>query len=85
MQCSSQKNDITPLQLQILSEQPACKFLFVFFLQDVFAFLPGSEIRRIREENPTNLATLCYKVKDEKPFYNQLGWYYGYLLVLFLL
>ncbi len=31
-------------------------------VQDVFALLPAAEIRAVREESPSNLATLCYKV-----------------------
>lgn len=31
-------------------------------VQDVFALVPASEIRAVREESPSNLATLCYKV-----------------------
>lgn len=32
-------------------------------VQDVFALVPAAEIRAVREESPSNLATLCYKVK----------------------
>lgn len=31
-------------------------------VQDVFALVPAAEIRAVREESPSNLATLCYKV-----------------------
>lgn len=31
-------------------------------IQDVFALVPAAEIRALREESPSNLATLCYKV-----------------------
>lgn len=31
-------------------------------VQDVFALVPAAEIRALREESPSNLATLCYKV-----------------------
>ena len=31
-------------------------------VQDVFALIPAAEIRALREESPSNLATLCYKV-----------------------
>lgn len=31
-------------------------------IQDVFALVPAAEIRAVREESPSNLATLCYKV-----------------------
>lgn len=31
-------------------------------VQDVFALVPSAEIRAVREESPSNLATLCYKV-----------------------
>ncbi|XP_023346398.1 protein HID1 isoform X3 [Eurytemora carolleeae] len=34
-------------------------------IQDVFAFLPGAEIRRIREENPSKLAQLCCKLVEK--------------------
>ena len=29
--------------------------------QDVFSLVPAAEIRALREENPSNLATLCFK------------------------
>ena len=32
-------------------------------VQDVFALIPAAEIRALREESPSNLATLCYKVR----------------------
>lgn len=31
--------------------------------QDIFALIPAAEIRAVREESPSNLATLCYKVQ----------------------
>ena len=31
-------------------------------ISDVFTLIPASEIRSLRDENPSNLATLCYKV-----------------------
>lgn len=31
-------------------------------VQDVFALVPAAEIRAVREESPSNLATLCFKV-----------------------
>lgn len=33
-------------------------------MQDVFALVPANEIRTLREDNPTNLATLCYKATE---------------------
>ena len=33
--------------------------------QDVFALVPAAEIRAVREESPSNLATLCYKVMTD--------------------
>lgn len=30
--------------------------------QDIFALVPAAEIRAVREESPSNLATLCFKV-----------------------
>lgn len=33
-------------------------------VQDVFALVPAAEIRAVREESPSNLATLCYKVSS---------------------
>lgn len=30
--------------------------------QDIFTLVPAAEIRAVREESPSNLATLCYKV-----------------------
>uniref|UniRef100_A0A0K8TLJ1 Protein HID1 n=1 Tax=Tabanus bromius TaxID=304241 RepID=A0A0K8TLJ1_TABBR len=32
--------------------------------QDVFALIPPNEIRTLREDNPANLATLCYKAVE---------------------
>lgn len=34
-------------------------------ISDVFTLIPGSEIRSLRDENPSNLATLCYKVSEK--------------------
>ena len=31
-------------------------------VNDLFALIPAAEIRTLREECPSNLATLCYKV-----------------------
>ena len=31
-------------------------------VNDIFALIPAAEIRTLREECPSNLATLCYKV-----------------------
>ena len=36
-------------------------------VQDVFALVPAAEIRAVREESPSNLATLCYKVRGAQP------------------
>lgn len=36
-------------------------------VQDVFALVPAAEIRAVREESPSNLATLCYKVRCSSP------------------
>ncbi len=33
-------------------------------LQDVFTLVPSAEIRALREESPSNLATLCYKAVE---------------------
>ncbi|XP_077358891.1 protein HID1b [Festucalex cinctus] len=33
-------------------------------VQDIFALVPAAEIRALREESPSNLATLCYKVVE---------------------
>lgn len=33
-------------------------------VQDIFALVPAAEIRAVREESPSNLATLCYKVSQ---------------------
>ena len=33
-----------------------------YLYQDIFLLLPGSQIRRLREEAPSNFATLLYKV-----------------------
>ncbi|KTF83463.1 hypothetical protein cypCar_00041468, partial [Cyprinus carpio] len=32
--------------------------------QDMFALVPAAEIRAVREESPSNLATLCYKAVE---------------------
>ncbi|TSK87570.1 Protein HID1 [Bagarius yarrelli] len=34
-------------------------------VQDVFALVPAAEIRALREESPSNLATLCYKAVEK--------------------
>ncbi|KAB7502245.1 Protein HID1 [Armadillidium nasatum] len=34
-------------------------------IQDVFTLIPASEIRALREEAPSNLATLCYKAVEK--------------------
>lgn len=34
-------------------------------MQDVFALVPGAEIRALREESPNNLATLVYKAVEK--------------------
>ena len=34
-------------------------------VQDVFTLLPSAEIRALREESPSNLATLCYKAVEK--------------------
>lgn len=34
-------------------------------VQDVFTLLPSTEIRALREESPSNLATLCYKAVEK--------------------
>ncbi|KAJ8371356.1 hypothetical protein SKAU_G00113840 [Synaphobranchus kaupii] len=34
-------------------------------VQDMFALVPSAEIRAVREESPSNLATLCYKAVEK--------------------
>ncbi|KAF5306255.1 hypothetical protein FQA39_LY08953 [Lamprigera yunnana] len=34
-------------------------------IQDIFTLVPATEIRALREEAPTNLATLCYKAVEK--------------------
>ncbi|KAJ7989810.1 hypothetical protein DPEC_G00308360 [Dallia pectoralis] len=34
-------------------------------VQDVFALVPAAEVRAVREESPSNLATLCYKAVEK--------------------
>ncbi len=34
-------------------------------VSDVFALIPAAEIRALREESPSNLATLCYKAVEK--------------------
>ncbi|XP_056433505.1 protein HID1b [Gadus chalcogrammus] len=34
-------------------------------IQDAFALVPAAEIRAVREESPSNLATLCYKAVEK--------------------
>lgn len=43
-------------------------------VQDVFALVPAAEIRAVREESPSNLATLCYKVRGRPPSWEGWGW-----------
>ncbi len=33
-------------------------------IQDVFTLIPATEVRVLREECPSNLATLCYKAVE---------------------
>ena len=43
-----------------------CTYLTgLFFPQDVFTLVPSAEIRALREESPSNLATLCYKAVEK--------------------
>lgn len=34
-------------------------------VQDIFALVPAAEIRALREDAPSNLATLCYKAVEK--------------------
>ncbi|XP_076309037.1 LOW QUALITY PROTEIN: protein HID1-like [Tachypleus tridentatus] len=34
-------------------------------VQDVFTLIPAAEVRAVREESPSNLATLCYKAVEK--------------------
>ena len=34
-------------------------------MSDVFTLIPGAEVRALREEIPTNLASLCYKAVEK--------------------
>jgi len=34
-------------------------------VQDIFTLVPAPEIRALREEAPSNLATLCYKAVEK--------------------
>ena len=43
---------------QFWSESATC-------VQDVFTLIPAAEIRALREESPSNLATLCYKAVEK--------------------
>ncbi|KAL8587675.1 cell wall biogenesis protein [Nucella lapillus] len=43
---------------QFWSESVTC-------VQDVFTLIPAAEIRALREESPSNLATLCYKAVEK--------------------
>ena len=43
---------------QFWSESVTC-------VQDIFTLIPAAEIRALREENPSNLATLCYKAVEK--------------------
>ncbi|XP_013077027.2 protein HID1-like [Biomphalaria glabrata] len=43
---------------QFWSESVTC-------VQDVFTLIPATEIRALREESPSNLATLCYKAVEK--------------------
>lgn len=43
-------------------------------VQDIFALVPAAEIRAVREESPSNLATLCYKVRWEVQVWSWNVW-----------
>lgn len=43
---------------QFWSENVSC-------VQDIFTLIPATEIRMLREEAPSNLATLCYKAVEK--------------------
>ena len=49
-------------------------------VQDVFTLLPSAEIRALREESPSNLATLCYKGVEKLV---SAGRYTHYLHIIF--
>ena len=49
-------------------------------VQDVFTLLPSAEIRALREESPSNLATLCYKGVEKLV---SAGRYTHYLPIIF--
>lgn len=51
---------------QFWSESVTC-------VQDVFALIPAAEIRALREESPSNLATLCYKAVEKLVLAAQSG------------
>ncbi|KAL1494941.1 hypothetical protein ABEB36_010442 [Hypothenemus hampei] len=34
-------------------------------VQDIFTLIPATEVRQLREDSPTNLATLCYKAVEK--------------------
>lgn len=34
-------------------------------VQDIFTLVPAAEIRQLREDAPSNLATLCYKAVEK--------------------
>ena len=51
-------------------------------VNDLFALIPASEIRTLREECPSNLATLCYKVTQHILYYKFILRGTGIFLVL---
>ncbi len=61
---SSCKSCFTPIYL-LFAIWNTCYTFAWWYLQDVFALVPSAEIRALREESPSNLATLCYKVTIE--------------------
>lgn len=67
------REDCVPLLIRFLQPIDAAEDRFwdqfwsesVTNVQDVFALVPGAEIRALREEAPNNLATLVYKAVEK--------------------
>lgn len=70
--------DLLTLLVHILQPVEACDDVFWdqfwtdgdLTAQDFFALIPAAEIRAVREESPSNLATLCYKVQYQSHYYS---------------
>lgn len=52
-------------QCKVATSHEIPNSIFIFFsLPDVFSLITSAEIRKLRTEQPENLATLCYKATE---------------------